>query len=42
MSSYGLISNLLYDSSLITGVFGLAFVVEVVVGYNPFMHKTQP
>jgi len=24
------------------GVFVLAFVVEVVVGYNPFMHKTQP
>jgi hypothetical protein len=23
-------------------VFGLAFVVEVVVGYNLFMHKTQP
>jgi hypothetical protein len=23
-------------------VFVLAFVVEVVVGYNPFMHKTQP
>jgi hypothetical protein len=23
-------------------VFGLAFVVEVVVGYNPIMHKTQP
>jgi hypothetical protein len=23
-------------------VFGLAFVVEVVVRYNPFMHKTQP
>jgi len=22
-------------------VFDLAFVVEVVVGYNPFMHKTQ-
>jgi len=22
-------------------VFGLAFVVEVVVGYNPIMHKTQ-
>jgi hypothetical protein len=24
------------------GVFGLAFVVEVVVGYNSIMHKTQP
>jgi hypothetical protein len=23
-------------------VFGLAFVVEVVVGYNLFMYKTQP
>jgi hypothetical protein len=23
-------------------VFGLAFVVEVVVGYNPIMYKTQP
>jgi hypothetical protein len=23
-------------------VFGLAFVVEFEVGYNPFMHKTQP
>lgn len=23
-------------------VFVLAFVVEVVVGYNPIMHKTQP
>ena len=23
-------------------VFGLAFVVEVVVGYNPIIHKTQP
>jgi hypothetical protein len=23
-------------------LFGLAFVVEVVVGYNSFMHKTQP
>jgi hypothetical protein len=23
-------------------VFVLVFVVEVVVGYNPFMHKTQP
>jgi hypothetical protein len=22
-------------------VFVLAFVVEVVLGYNPFMHKTQ-
>jgi hypothetical protein len=24
------------------GVFGLVFVVEVVVGYNSIMHKTQP
>jgi hypothetical protein len=23
-------------------LFGLAFVVEVVVGFNSFMHKTQP
>jgi len=23
-------------------VFGLVFVVEVVVGYNLIMHKTQP
>ena len=23
-------------------MFVLAFVVEVVVGYNPIMHKTQP
>jgi hypothetical protein len=23
-------------------VFVLAFVVEIVVGYNPIMHKTQP
>jgi hypothetical protein len=27
---------------LFKGVFVLVFVVEVVVGYNPFMHKTQP
>jgi len=24
------------------GVYGLAFMVEVVVRYNPIMHKTQP
>jgi len=23
-------------------MFGLTFAVEVVVGYNPIMHKTQP
>jgi hypothetical protein len=27
---------------LAAGVFGLAFVVEIVIGYNLFMHKTQP
>jgi len=28
-------------ASQLKGVFGLAFVAEIVVGYNLIMHKTQ-
>jgi hypothetical protein len=30
------------ENLFLLSVFGLAFVVEVVVAYNPIMHKTQP
>jgi len=42
ISIHGQLSGQYKIMSGLGSVFVLAFVVEFEVGYNPFMHKTQP